>query len=89
MAKFRFLLHDQHRTSLERAIYWTEYVIKHGGARHLRSPSANIPWTQHYELDVVLFLLLLLLMIVIVVGGAVFVLIRLVMAKNRKVKSLY
>ncbi|CAG9792436.1 unnamed protein product [Diatraea saccharalis] len=56
--KLRTLIRDQPQTPLERAVWWTEYVIRHGGAKHLRSPAANMSWTEYLELELVLFLLL-------------------------------
>ncbi|WP_348243278.1 hypothetical protein, partial [Salmonella enterica] len=35
------LLKDQETSSLDRAVYWTEHVLRHGGADHLRSAAAN------------------------------------------------
>lgn len=37
---------------LEKAVWWTEYVLRHG-TQHLRSPSADIPLYQYYFLDVI------------------------------------
>ncbi|KAL0810812.1 hypothetical protein ABMA28_010124 [Loxostege sticticalis] len=65
VAKLRSLMNDQPETSLERAVWWTEYVIRHSGARHLRSPSANMPWYQYFELELVAYLLLGLLSLLI------------------------
>jgi glucuronosyltransferase len=42
------LFHDQLQTPLERAVYWTEFVIRHGteqlkmGSRHLNSFQRNL-----------------------------------------------
>lgn len=47
-------------TGLETAIWWTEYVIRHKGAKQLRNPAADIPLYQYYLLDVVSFLALVL-----------------------------
>lgn len=44
-------------SALETAIYWTEYVIRHKGASHMRSAAADLSVVQYYLLDVVLFLL--------------------------------
>ncbi|KAK5640041.1 hypothetical protein RI129_010852 [Pyrocoelia pectoralis] len=52
------LAQDQPMTGLERAIWWTEYVIRHKGAKHLRSPLLDIPWYQYLLLDVIAVLLL-------------------------------
>ncbi|KAL0860468.1 hypothetical protein ABMA27_009849 [Loxostege sticticalis] len=64
-AKLRSVMKDQPQTPLERAVWWTEYVIRHAGARHLRSPSANMPWYQYFELELVAYLLLGLLSLLI------------------------
>ncbi|XP_031348326.1 UDP-glucuronosyltransferase 2C1-like [Photinus pyralis] len=52
---------DQPMTGLERAVWWTEYVIRHGGATHFRSPLLDIPFYQYYFLDVFAVLVILLL----------------------------
>ncbi|KAJ8733174.1 hypothetical protein PYW08_001472 [Mythimna loreyi] len=57
MERFRSLVQDAPQSPLERAVWWTEYVLRHGGAKHLSSPSANISWWQYLELDLVLTLL--------------------------------
>lgn len=54
--KRQVLLRDQKETPLERAIYWTEYVIRHKGAYHLQSPAKDMSFFQYYSLDV-LFLI--------------------------------
>jgi glucuronosyltransferase len=50
--------------SLDTAILWVEYVMRHKGAEHLRSPLADIPFYQYYLFDVILFLLVSLLALV-------------------------
>lgn len=49
---------DQPMTPLETAIYWTEYVIRHRGAPHLRSASMDLGFVQYHNLDVFLMLTL-------------------------------
>ncbi|KAF5302524.1 hypothetical protein FQR65_LT00896 [Abscondita terminalis] len=44
---------DQPMTGLEKAIWWTEYVLRHNGTKHLRSPMLDIPFYQYYLLDVI------------------------------------
>lgn len=64
-------MRDQPQTPLERAVWWTEHVLRHKGAAHLRSPAANMHWTEYYAIDLVLILLssvavgLLLLILII------------------------
>ncbi|XP_026736024.1 UDP-glucuronosyltransferase 2B20-like [Trichoplusia ni] len=66
IAKLREVLRDEVQTPLERAVWWTEYVLRHGGAKHLRSPAANISWAEYLELELVLTLFSVLLAIFIV-----------------------
>ncbi|XP_049768000.1 UDP-glycosyltransferase UGT5-like [Schistocerca cancellata] len=44
---------DRPRAPLEEAVFWTEYVVRHGGAPHLRSPALHLSWLQLWLLDVV------------------------------------
>lgn len=50
MDKLNRLLADQPLGSLERAAWWIEYVIRHGGTKHLRAP--RLSWFQYLVLDV-------------------------------------
>ncbi|XP_063235517.1 UDP-glucosyltransferase 2 [Bacillus rossius redtenbacheri] len=54
------LLRDQKETPLERAIYWTEYVLRHRGAPHLQSPAKDLGVLQYYLVDVAVLYALLL-----------------------------
>ncbi|XP_047116758.1 UDP-glycosyltransferase UGT5-like [Schistocerca piceifrons] len=51
-AELSQLFHDQPQQPLERAIFWTEYVLRHGGATHLRSAALDLYWWQLALLDV-------------------------------------
>lgn len=46
------IFHDRPMSALDTAVYWVEYVIKHGGAQHLRSPAVELSWYQYRLLDV-------------------------------------
>lgn len=54
---------DRPMTPQESVVYWTEYVISHQGALHLRSYSADVPLHQYYLLDVLLVVALALLLL--------------------------
>jgi hypothetical protein len=54
------LFRDRPHTPLETAIFWTEYVIRHGGAPHLRSAALDLTWYQYLLLDVIAVLVLFL-----------------------------
>ncbi|KAI5633115.1 UDP-glucoronosyl and UDP-glucosyl transferase domain-containing protein [Phthorimaea operculella] len=51
--KLGALMRDEPMSGLQRAVWWTEHVLRHGGARHLRAPAANISWAQYLELELV------------------------------------
>ncbi|XP_059475739.1 UDP-glycosyltransferase UGT5-like [Neocloeon triangulifer] len=48
---------DQPESPLDRAIFWTEYALRHKGAKHLRPAAADLYWFQLHLLDVYLTLL--------------------------------
>lgn len=50
--KFKRLINDVPMTSREKAVWWTEHVIRNKGAKHLKYPARNIPFYQRYCLDV-------------------------------------
>lgn len=51
--KFRSsLMRDRPMAPGSLVSYWTDYVIRHKGARHLRCPIADMPWYKVYNMDV-------------------------------------
>lgn len=54
----QILLRDQKETPLERAVFWTEYVLRHRGAKHLQSTAKDLNFIQYYLLDVAIVLIL-------------------------------
>nr|XP_027223434.1 UDP-glucuronosyltransferase 2B14-like [Penaeus vannamei] len=50
------VVRDQPETPRERAVFWTEYVVRHQGAPRLRSPAAKLSWVEFLMLDVLLVL---------------------------------
>ncbi|KAK4873133.1 hypothetical protein RN001_015162 [Aquatica leii] len=61
------LENDQPMTGLERALWWTEYVLRHRGAKHLRSPYLDVPLYQYLLLDVLGVCLLVIVVVVYVI----------------------
>ncbi|KAJ7354805.1 UDP-glucuronosyltransferase 1-1 [Desmophyllum pertusum] len=61
------LMKDSPRTPLEKTGDWIEYVLRHGGAQHLRAQVFNIPWYQYYLLDVMAFLVAMAIFVVMVI----------------------
>jgi glucuronosyltransferase len=58
--KFREVIYDQPMTSRERAVWWTEYVIRHKGTKHLEYPGRLMPLYQKFWLDFIGILLIIL-----------------------------
>ncbi|XP_056632310.1 UDP-glucosyltransferase 2-like isoform X2 [Diorhabda sublineata] len=61
------IFRDEEIPSLQRAVYWTEYVIRHKGAKHLKSPIVDMPAWKFYMLDVLGFLAIILILILFVI----------------------
>lgn len=53
------LFRDQKETPLERAVFWTEYVLRNRGAQHFQSVARDLSVFQYYLVDVILVLLCL------------------------------
>ncbi|XP_063606320.1 UDP-glycosyltransferase UGT5-like [Penaeus indicus] len=51
-------MRDQLTSPKDRAVFWTEYVIRHKGAPRLRCPAADLSWVEFLMLDVLAALLL-------------------------------
>ncbi|CAL8261707.1 unnamed protein product [Gadus morhua 'NCC'] len=60
MVKMSGLHHDQPIKPLDLAVFWSEFVMRHKGASHLRTESYMMPWYSYHSLDVMLFLLCVL-----------------------------
>ncbi|KAG8310812.1 hypothetical protein J6590_056650 [Homalodisca vitripennis] len=58
MKRMQHIYNDQPVSAEDSLVFWVEYVLRHGGARHLRPASATMPWYQLYLLDIVSVLLL-------------------------------
>ncbi|XP_026736017.1 UDP-glucuronosyltransferase 2B9-like [Trichoplusia ni] len=57
VVKLRTLMRDQPQSPLDRTIWSLEHLLRHGNAKHLRSPTANISWWDYLELELVFTLL--------------------------------
>ncbi|KAJ8954688.1 hypothetical protein NQ318_011380 [Aromia moschata] len=50
------LMHDRPVNPKDLIVFWTEFVIRHQGAPHLRVAALDIPWYRYLLLDVIAFL---------------------------------
>ncbi|KAM9856125.1 UDP-glucuronosyltransferase 2B31-like [Aulostomus maculatus] len=53
MLKLSKLHHDKPIKPIDSAVFWTEYVMRHRGAAHLRTDSYKLPWYAYHCLDVI------------------------------------
>jgi glucuronosyltransferase len=58
-------------------VFWTEYVIRHKGAPHMRSAVLDLAWYQYFLLDVIAVLTL-------AVGSVLFLVFFMIRALLRK-----
>lgn len=49
---------DRPLSPAQQVVYWTEYVIRHKGAHHLKSHAIHHTWYQYYLLDVIAVVLI-------------------------------
>ncbi|XP_071454078.1 UDP-glycosyltransferase UGT5-like [Hetaerina americana] len=76
------IFRDQPETPLQRGIYWTEYVIRHKGAPHLRSAAMDLNWLQYQLIDVIAFVLFVAGMILGIIYYAFITLVTLLSSKK-------
>lgn len=50
------ILTDRLVSGVDLAVWWTEYVIRHKGTRHIKCPAVDVPFYKFFCLDVLLFL---------------------------------
>uniref|UniRef100_A0A3B5KEN3 UDP-glucuronosyltransferase n=1 Tax=Takifugu rubripes TaxID=31033 RepID=A0A3B5KEN3_TAKRU len=62
---------DQPMKPMDRAMFWIEFVMRHKGAKHLRTESYKMNAIQYHSIDVLAFLVTLVLLIVAVFTSAV------------------
>ncbi|XP_049937986.1 UDP-glucosyltransferase 2-like [Schistocerca serialis cubense] len=67
MKQYSKLFREHWETSLDKAVWWLEYMIRHKGAPHLRSAALDLHWWQLLLLDVIGFILLVAVVAVTVV----------------------
>ncbi|XP_051548635.1 UDP-glucuronosyltransferase 2A3-like [Myxocyprinus asiaticus] len=57
MQRLSRLHHDQPMKPLDRALFWIEFVMRNGGAPHLRTQSFRMSWIAYHSIDVILTLM--------------------------------
>lgn len=60
------LYRDQPMKPLDRAVWWTEFVIRNPNANHLRSPVLDMNFFTSHSLDVLAFFLLVPIVFIVI-----------------------
>ncbi|KAL0184076.1 hypothetical protein M9458_019772, partial [Cirrhinus mrigala] len=66
MTELSAIHRDRPIEPLDLAVFWTEFVMRHKGAAHLRPAAHELNWIQYHSLDVIGFLLLILVTVIFV-----------------------
>ncbi|XP_053550259.1 UDP-glucuronosyltransferase 2C1-like [Bombina bombina] len=69
---------------LKAAVFWTEFVMRHGGAGHLRAAGTELPWYQYYLIDVIASLTFVLIICIIFVNRFFRVIVKRCFQKKQK-----
>nr|XP_019531368.2 UDP-glucuronosyltransferase 2C1-like [Aedes albopictus]XP_019537577.2 UDP-glucuronosyltransferase 2C1-like [Aedes albopictus] len=58
-------LRDQPLPPMDLAKYWVNYVLRHDGAEHLKSPGQQLSFIQYNNIDVYLFIMVLVIVLIV------------------------
>ncbi|XP_049957789.1 UDP-glycosyltransferase UGT5-like [Schistocerca serialis cubense] len=70
MKRFSAVFREHQERSLDNAVWWIEYVIRHKGAPHMRSAALDLSWWQLLLLDVIGFVVAMASIVVYVLFKA-------------------
>lgn len=59
MKKRSTWMHDRSEDPMSTAMYWIEFVIRYGGAPHLRTAAMRLRWYEYAYLDALLYIILI------------------------------
>ncbi|KAM6948861.1 UDP-glucuronosyltransferase 1-2-like [Aplochiton taeniatus] len=66
VVKLSALHKDRPIDPLDLSVFWTEFVMRHKGAGHLRVAAHDLKWFQYHSLDMIILLVAVILFVVIV-----------------------
>lgn len=58
-------------TGLQRAVWWTEHVVRYKGACQFTNPTVDNSWIEYLLLDIIVFVVGVLLVLVYIVNAVV------------------
>ncbi|VVC36212.1 UDP-glucuronosyl/UDP-glucosyltransferase [Cinara cedri] len=80
---------DRPMSPAKSVVYWTEYVIRHKGAPHLKYHGLNLTWYQYYLLDVIAVILVFVFLVLYIVYKSIQLIIKLFSTHTYKNKVKY
>ena len=66
MDRLSAIYRDDPQTPIERVVYWMEFIVRHGGVKHLRSAASDLNFFQYHLIDVMAVLMIGLVVCVFV-----------------------
>lgn len=63
--EYSSIFRERQQTPMETAMFWIEYVIKFGGAKHLQSAARNTTWYNYFLVDILTAVCLTFVIIVV------------------------
>ena len=81
------ILRDEPMNPREKASFWIEHVIKHGG-KHLRSVAMDMPTYQFLMIDIIALVLIIILLLLILLMLFVVCIVRKIASKSSDVKKI-
>lgn len=77
------LQRDQPMKPLDQAVFWIEYVMKHKGARHLKTRSYKMSWFVYNSVDVIAALLTIALLVTFICISVVRLLWKIIIVRKK------
>ncbi|XP_028283983.1 UDP-glucuronosyltransferase 1-1-like [Parambassis ranga] len=75
---------DRPHDPLDLSVYWTEFVMRHKGAKHLKAAVHDLNWIQYHCLDVIALLATVLLVFVVLTTKCIKLCFRKLSMKKKK-----
>ncbi|XP_054272570.1 UDP-glycosyltransferase UGT5-like [Macrosteles quadrilineatus] len=88
MKKLSAVFRDRPMSPAKSVVFWTEYVLRHGGAPHLRPASTELRWYQLILLDVLSCVLTIVILVVLLLFVTVNFLYARLFSSNRQGPSV-
>ncbi|KOB70560.1 Uncharacterized protein OBRU01_15104 [Operophtera brumata] len=86
ISKLHAVMRDQPDKPLDRAVWWTEYVLRHGRSKSLLGTSALMSWSEYLMMDLFVIIVAGVTVAVLVATAALYYVVSILMYVNNNVK---